>query len=122
MRQKYFSFAKALRHASDGLSHAFKTQANFRIQLVLAWLVIILSLILNLNILDFSIILFAIILVLSAEMINTAFETFTNLVGASWRHQAKIAKDVAAGMVLVVSVGAALVGLIVFTPYLKTFF
>lgn len=118
----YFSFAKALRRAWDGLSHALKTQPNFQIQLLIAFFTIAAALIFKLNSRDFSIIIFATVFVLSAEMINTAFESFTNLVGSQWHRQAKIAKDVAAGMVLIVSLSAVLVGLIIFGPYLKSLF
>jgi diacylglycerol kinase len=63
-----------------------------------------------------------IVLVISAEMINTSIEEMTNLITSEHKREAKIAKDVAAGMVLVVSIGAVIVGLYIFTPYILAFF
>lgn len=115
----YFSFAKALRRALDGLFYVIRTQANFRIQLVIGLLIFSLSFLFQISLVEFITVFFTILLVLVAEMINTAFEAFTNLVNPQWREQAKIAKDVAAGMVFLVSLGAILIGLIIFIPYFK---
>ncbi len=51
-------------------------------------------------------------------MINTSLESMTDLITKEWRSEAKIAKDVAAGMMLTVSLGAFVVALIIFIPYL----
>lgn len=65
------------------------------------------------------IIIFTIILGLSAEMINTSLESMTDLITREWRQEAKIAKDVSAGMMLVVSIGAVIIAVIIFLPYLR---
>lgn len=114
-----FSFAKALRRALDGLFYVIRTQANFRIQLMIGLLIFSLSFLFQISFFEFITIFITILLVLVAEMINTAFEAFTNLVNPQWREQAKIAKDVAAGMVFLVSIGAILIGLIVFIPHFE---
>lgn len=122
MKNSYFSFAKALRRAFEGLSYVFKTQTNFRIQICIAFIVLLAAFIFKITLEELIVIFFTILLVLAAEMINTAFESFTNLVGSQWDQQAKIAKDVAAGMVFVTSLGAAVIGLLIFIPYLQAFF
>jgi diacylglycerol kinase len=66
---------------------------------------------------EMTIIIFTILLGLAAEMINTALESVTDLVTTEWRQQAKIAKDVSAGMMLLVAVGAVLVAIFIFSPY-----
>lgn len=65
------------------------------------------------------IIVFTIILGLTAEMINTSLESMTDLITKEWHQEAKIAKDVSAGMMLVVSFGAVIVALLIFLPYLR---
>lgn len=59
-----------------------------------------------------------ILLVILSEMINTSLEEMVNLITNEHKKEAKIAKDVAAGMVLAATVGSVIVGLLVFTPYI----
>lgn len=60
-------------------------------------------------------------LVITAEIINTAIETLTNLVSPEWNELAGKTKDLAAGAVLVAAFTAALVGMFVFVPYVLQF-
>lgn len=63
-----------------------------------------------------------IILGLAAEMINTALEEVANLVTKEWREEARIAKDVSAGMVLLTAFGTFIVALLIFIPKIIPFF
>ena len=81
-------------------------------------LVIGLGVYLQLSPLEWLGILVAIFLVLVAEMINTSLEEITNLVKEDHHERARIAKDVSAGMVLLATIFAVLIGGIVFLPYL----
>lgn len=101
-----------------GIVHAFRNNRNLKIHLLLAILVIIASFLLTLTRVEKLILLVMIVLVFSAEMVNTALEEMTDLITDEHRQEAKDAKDVAAGMVLVVSIGAVIVGLIIFAPYI----
>jgi len=60
-------------------------------------------------------------LVLGVEMINTAIEEVVDLVTKDYREEAKYAKDVSAGMVLIVAIGSFVVGLYIFLPHVLTF-
>lgn len=53
-------------------------------------------------------------------MINTSLESMTDLITKEWRSEAKIAKDVAAGMMLLVATGAVIVALVIFAPYISS--
>jgi diacylglycerol kinase len=55
-------------------------------------------------------------------MINTAIEEVVNLLTNEHKMEAKIAKDVSAGMVLLTAIGAVIVGILVFTPYILKLF
>lgn len=112
----------SFKHALDGIYIAFKYNRNIRIHFVSALLVIIASLILRVNAFEMGILGVMIVLVISTEMINTAIEEVVNLLINEHSKEAKIAKDVSAGMVLIASVGAMIVGFLVFTPYLLKFF
>jgi len=108
----------SFRNAFSGLWWALTTQPNFRIHLTLAVIALALSWYLTISPTEFAIIVFTIVLGLSAEMINTALESMTDLITKEWREEAKIAKDVSAGMMLTVAIGAILVALVIFGPKL----
>ena len=103
--------------ALSGIVHAFRDNRNVRIHTTIAILVIIASFILELTKIEKLILLLVIILVIASEMINTALEEMTDLITNEHKQQAKAAKDVAAGMVLVASIGSLIVGAIIFAPY-----
>lgn len=108
----------SFRNAFAGLWWAVTTQPNFRIHLALATFALFLSWYLGITQIELAIIIFAIVLGLVAEMINTAIESMTDLITKEWHAEAKIAKDVSAGMMLSVSVGAVLVAFAIFGPKL----
>ena len=110
---------KPFRYAFDGISWSFRNHRNFQIHTGFAFIALISGLLLNIARQDWILLLFTIILVYFAEMVNTALEEITDLVTVKWAKQAKIAKDVSAGMVLITAAGAIMVGLLVFIPYLS---
>ena len=115
LRQHHISF----KNAFAGLVWALKTQPNFRVHMAFSLAAIVLGFYLNITATEMSIIFFTILLGLSAEMINTALEAMTDLITQKWQSQAKIAKDVSAGMMLLVAIGAVLIALSIFGPYLR---
>ena len=103
-------------HAWDGLAFTVRTQRNARIHLVIGVFVAILSICLGIGPVSLSILVLTIGAVLAAETINTTVEAMVDLLSPEFHERAKIAKDVAAGAVLIVSLTAILVGLIVLGP------
>lgn len=116
LKQHHISFQNAF----AGVWWAVSTQPNFRIHLFFSLIAIGLSWVLDISPVEWSIIIFAIVLGLGSEMINTALEAMTDLITTEWRKEAKIAKDVAAGMMLMVAFGALMVGLFILGPKLLT--
>ena len=100
-------------HAIDGIVYAVKTQRNIKVHLIIGMLVLILAMILNVTRLELLILLLTIGLVIGVEMVNTAVEEVVNLAHEGIHPLARIAKNVAAGAVLICSVMAAAVGYIV---------
>lgn len=108
--------------AFAGIRYAVRTQPNFLIHALLGLFTIIIGVVLNLSHLEWIAITLAIVVVFTAEMINTAIESMTDLITKEYHAEAKIAKDVSAGMVLVAAIGASLIGLLVFSPKLIQIF
>ena len=104
----------AWKNATNGIIYATTTQRNIKIQLVIAVFVVIISLFFNLSRAEFLCFLFTIILILFAEMCNTAIETVVDLYVDVYHPKAKIAKDVAAGGVVITAINALIVGYFLF--------
>ena len=113
-KMKNDNFIEACNNAVNGIIYTATTQRNFRIQLVLAVIVMILSLFYGLDTSQFLCLVFALFFVLFAEMINTAIETVVDLFVDVYHPKAKIAKDVAAGAVVLSAINAIVVGYFIF--------
>jgi diacylglycerol kinase len=116
------SLLSSFKYAFMGIYYALKFNRNVRIHFVAAILVIIASIIFKVNAFEMGILGVMILLVICTEMINTAIEEMVNLLINEHRQEAKIAKDVSAGMVLLTAMGSVIVGVLVFTPYILKFF
>lgn len=115
---KNHTFVESFGYAINGIRHAIIDNRNIRIHLVIAVFVLLASFYFRLQKDEVVDLVVMIVLVISAEMVNTSLEEMTDLIVSEHRQEAKIAKDVAAGMVLVVSIGAAIVGIYIFLPYI----
>lgn len=111
-RQHKDSLASAIR----GILTAFTTQPNFKIMFFAVFCVVSAGAILRLNASEWLIISITVAVVFIAEMINTSIEAVVDLVTGEWRRNAKVAKDVAGGMVLLTTIFALIIGLIIFLP------
>jgi diacylglycerol kinase len=109
-------------YALEGLKHTVVTQRNMRIHFLAALGVLLLSLYLPMSKSEVLILFVTIILVLFAELINTAVEAVVDMVTEEYHPLAKVAKDVAAGAVLLTAGLAVIVGISVFYPYLNALF
>lgn len=108
------NFMEACNNAVNGIIYAATTQRNIKIQLILAVIVVILCLFYGLETTEFLCLIFAIFMVIFAEMLNTAIETVVDLFVDVYHPKAKIAKDVAAGAVVLAACNALIVGYFIF--------
>ena len=108
------NFIESLNAAINGIIHTVRTQLSMKIHYIAAILVLILSLFWDLSRAEFIGLCITITLVIVAELINTAIETLIDLVVDEYHPKAKIAKDVAAGAVLVTALNAVIVGYFLF--------
>lgn len=106
------SFANAL----HGLITVFRSQANFRIQLGIAFIAIILSIWLSISRTEWVLIILLIGLVLGLETINTSIEILCDKVDSNYSESIKKVKDIAAASVLISSIAAAIIACIIFIP------
>ena len=115
-------WVESANYAIEGILHAAKTERHLRYHFYAAVLILLLSLILGITRSEFIAIAIVAIIVLSVEMLNTAIEATVDIIFKEYDNRAKIIKDIAAGAVLTASIGAAVVGYIIFLPYLKNTF
>jgi diacylglycerol kinase len=112
------AFAASFGYAFGGLWYVLRTQRNARVHAAAAVLAIGLGIFLRISPVEFAVTFVAISGVFTAEMFNTALEAGVDLVSPQWHPLAKIAKDVAAGAVLVNAILAVIIGLCIFGPHL----
>lgn len=110
-------FVNSFKYAIKGIGWAAKLDRNVRFHIVVSFLVLGASYFYKISKFEFVFVLFAIFFVLITEMINTAIEEMTNLITKEHHREAMIAKDVAAAAVLLAAIFAAVVGIIIFSPY-----
>jgi diacylglycerol kinase (ATP) len=108
------SVLESFNYAFEGIIHALRTQRNMRIHFGIALAVLILAAFTGIDRLELIALLLAIAFVLIAEMLNTAIEGAIDVSTTEFDPFAKLAKDVAAGAVLIATVNAVAVGYLVF--------
>ncbi len=108
----------SFRYAFDGIAHLFRTQRNAQIHGVISIIIVLCGLAFQIGKAEWLAIALAIMVVLCAEGANTAIEAVVDLASPAYHPLAKIAKDVAAGMVLLAALGAVIIGIIIFLPRL----
>ena len=106
----------SFKYAFAGIWHLLRTQANARIHLAIALIVVVLGAWLGLSTTEWAIIALTMGLVLAAEAFNTVAEAVVDLATPDYHPLAKIAKDVSAGAVLLMAVAAIVVGLLILGP------
>jgi diacylglycerol kinase (ATP) len=114
-RRRPPSILESFNCAFEGVIHVLRTQGNMRIHFGLAAGVLVAALAFGVERLELIVLLLAICFVLVAEMINTAVEAAVDVASTSFDPLAKLAKDIAAGAVLIAAVNAVAVGYLVFS-------
>ena len=118
LNKLFYSFG----YAFEGVLYALKYNQNLRIHFMVAALVLLAGVYFQISRFEFAMVGVMIIVTIAAEMINTSIEQMVDLITIEHRREAKIAKDVAAGMVLVTATGSIIAGISIFTPYILKLF
>ncbi len=104
----------SFRYAIEGVVHVFRTQKHMRFHFFMVVLVLILGMLCRFSSLEMIVLMLSTGAVLVTEMINTAVETTVDLVTQTYHPLAKLAKDIAAGAVLIAAIAAGLIVFILF--------
>ena len=113
---------ESFKYAFKGIATLFKSEVNARIHLFFTCLVIPMGFYFQVALWEWCLLILCIALVLSAEAVNTAIEKLTDLISPDYHPLAGQAKDVAAAAVLLLAIGAAIIGLLIFVPKIYTSF
>lgn len=113
------NFLMSFSYAAAGIWHVLLTQRNMRVHFVAALLVLGLAVYLKIEAHDLLFLIFSITLVIMAEMFNTVVEAVVDLYAQTYHPLARIAKDVAAGAVLIAALNSIAVAYLVIYPCLS---
>jgi len=107
-------------YAFEGLAYLVRTQRNFRIHLLIALGAVAAGAIAGLSAVEWAVLTLTIAFVVMAEGLNTGIELAVSLASPERRPEAKAAKDIAAGMVLLAAIASLGVGAALFAPRVIT--
>ncbi len=103
-------------YAFQGIYSSFKSERNIKIHIFMMFLVILFGILLEISLLEWFVCIILFIIVIAGELFNTAIETVVDMVSPNKSEKAKLAKDISAGGVLVLTVGAFIIGVFIFIP------
>lgn len=115
-------FVKSFIYAMRGLKYVFKSEQNFRIQVLAALCAVAAIIYFPLSRGEMVLLIVLIVMVLTMELLNTALERFTDLLKPRLNHYVETIKDIMAAAVFLTSIGAAIVGFIVLWPHFMNLF
>lgn len=113
---------KSFHCAFKGLILVFREEQNFRLQLFLSIIVIVLMLFFSVRAMEAVALILIIMFVLILELLNSIFERFSDLLKPRVHHYVEHIKDIMAAVVLISSMAAVAIGIIIFWPYVQAFF
>lgn len=112
---------KSFGYAFEGIFTGIRGERNMKIHCFAAMCVIVAGVLFHISVTEWCICLVLFGLILSLELVNTAIEAVVDLVTEDKKPLAKLAKDTAAGAVLIAAAMAAMAGLLIFVPKLVSF-
>ena len=112
----------SFKYAFQGIWASFKSERNMKIHVFMMIFVILCGFLLNINLGEWITCLILFAVVIGAELFNTAIEAVVDMISLEKSPQAKLAKDISAGAVLVFAMASALIGLLIFVPKILELF
>ena len=117
-KEKEKPLLKTLSYGFNGILYTLKHERNMVIHFLVMTLVIIAGIVFKITFVEWGVCFVLFALVLSLELMNTALENVVDLVTEEKKQKAKIAKDAAAGAVLVAAIFSVIIGISIFLPRL----
>lgn len=109
---------KSFRYAVKGFRYVLANEQNFRIQIIASIIVCFLMVYFQVKVWEAVALIIVMGMVLILELVNTIFEKIVDILKPRIHHYVEVIKDIMATAVLMASVGAAIVGIIIFYPYI----
>ena len=116
IKVKTKKLANSFKYAFQGIITSFRKERNMKIHFLIMLLVIILGFLLKISELEWLMCIMWFAVVIGGELFNTSIETTVNIVMPYRNPKAKAAKDISAGAVLMLAIGSAVTGIIIFIP------
>ena len=107
----------SFKDAGHGLRYAFSREQNFRLQIFVAFIVLVCMVVFPLKNWEIILLILLVMMVLTMELLNTAMEQFSDLLKPRLHDYVFVIKDIMAAAVLITSIGSGIVGLIILLPY-----
>lgn len=120
IKVKSKKIANSFKYAVEGFTSSFKTERNMKIHIIIMMLVIMAGILLKINKYEWIICIICFSIVIGGELFNTAIETVVDMVMPHKDEKAKLAKDISASGVLVLAIGTAIIGLMIFVPKISS--
>lgn len=115
-KKKRQSLASSFKHAGEGILHGIKAERNMKIHVGIMCLVILLGRMVHLSQVEWYVCIILFAMVIGLELVNCAVEAVVDMVTEVRHPLAKVAKDTAAGAVLVCAISAIMIGCMLFIP------
>ena len=115
-KRNYKKFFSSFKYATQGIFSSLKQERNMKIHFVIMHIVVLFGILCKISIVEWMICILCFSLVIGLEMVNTAIEETVDLITKEKKEEAKLAKDIAAGAVLIVAIASACIGLLIFIP------
>ena len=120
--ENFHKFLKSFRYAIRGLKYMLRNEQNFQIEVLVGLVVIFLMFLFPTRALEKIALFIVIFTVLVIELINSMFERVVDILKPRVHPYAQLVKDIMAAAVLLSSIGAVIVGVIIFYPYFRELF
>lgn len=115
----FHRLGRSIGFAWQGLVELWKWQQNFRIEIFATVFILAMTYVFHIRPIERGIIILMILLVLAAEIMNSVFENILDGISTKKNEKFRIAKDIMAGMTLIMAIGAVMVAIIIFYPYVR---
>ncbi len=122
MKEERKKIINSFKYAFEGIKSSLRTERNMKIHFSMMILVIVAGILLDISTYEWMICIILFGMVIGGELVNTAIEEVTDLVTTEINPKAKLAKDIAAGAVLIMAITSAIIGFIIFIPKIVLLF
>lgn len=109
-------FIKSFKYALEGLWLELRRETNLKIDILIMIIITIFGFVFKISQIEWIICIILFSLVISGELFNTAIERIVDVIMPEKNEKAKAIKDISAGAVLILAIGAAIIGLMIFIP------